>query len=83
MSQTTAKYWRLIPQRYRGEASQSLRTGKIFFPPRMVEPENGNRRFKTVKLAYEGTILTWTVIRVAPMGFERQSPYAIECYRTR
>ena len=77
MSQTTAKYWREIPQRYRGEASQSLRTGKIFFPPRLVEPGNGNRRFKPVKLSYTGEILTYTVIRVPPTGFEAQSPYAL------
>ena len=77
MSQTTAKYWREIPQRYRGEAAKSLRTGKIFFPPRLVEPGNGNRRFKPVKLSYTGEILTYTVIRVAPSGFEAQSPYAL------
>jgi len=77
MSLTTAKFWREIPQRYRGEAVQSLRTGKVYFPPRLVEPGNGNRRFKPVKLEYEGEILTYTVIRVAPTGFETQSPYAI------
>jgi uncharacterized OB-fold protein len=77
MSQTTAKYWREIPQRYRGEAAQSLKTGKIYFPPRLVEPGNGNRRFKKVKLSYNGEVLTYTIIRVAPMGFERQSPYAL------
>jgi uncharacterized OB-fold protein len=69
MSQTTAKYWREIPQRYRGEASQSLKTGKVYFPPRLVEPGNGNRRFKPVKLSYNGEVLTYTIIRVAPMGF--------------
>lgn len=77
MSQTTAKYWREIPQRYRGEAVKSAKTGKVYFPPRLVEPGNGNRKFKPVKLTYDGTVLTWTVIRVAPMGFERQSPYAL------
>ncbi|MBU0691855.1 Zn-ribbon domain-containing OB-fold protein [bacterium] len=77
MSQTTAKYWREIPQRYRGEAVKSEKTGKVYFPPRLVEPGNGNRKFKPVKLTYTGKILTWTVIRVAPMGFERQSPYAL------
>ena len=77
MAQITARYWREIPRRYRGEAAKSLRTGKVFFPPRLVEPGNGNRRFKPVKLSYDGTVLTYTVIRVAPIGFETQSPFAI------
>ena len=29
------------------------------------------------KLAYDGTLLTYTVIRVAPRGFEKLSPYAL------
>jgi len=77
MSQITARYWREIPRRYRGEAAKSLKTGKVFFPPRLVEPGNGNRKFKPVKLSYHGEVLTYTVIRVAPTGFETQSPFAI------
>jgi uncharacterized OB-fold protein len=77
MSGITARYWREMPQRYRGEAGKSLSTGKVFFPPRLVEPGNGNRRFKPVKLEYTGELLTFTIIRVAPSGFEKQSPYAI------
>lgn len=77
MAQITARYWREIPQRYRGEAAKSSRTGKVFYPPRLVEPGNNNRRFKPVKLVYEGEVVTYTVIRVAPTGFETQSPYAI------
>jgi uncharacterized OB-fold protein len=77
MSGITARYWREMPQRYRGEAGKSAKTGKVFFPPRLVEPGNGNRKFKPVKLEYCGELLTFTVIRVAPMGFEKQSPYAL------
>ena len=77
MSGITARYWREMPQRYRGEAAKSAKTGKVFFPPRLVEPGNGNRKFKPVKLEYEGELLTYTVIRVAPSGFEKLSPYAL------
>ncbi|MBU0509392.1 Zn-ribbon domain-containing OB-fold protein [bacterium] len=77
MSQITARYWREIPRRYRGEAAKSAKTGKVFFPPRLVEPGNGNRRFKPVKLEYGGEVLSYTIIRVAPSGFEKQSPYAL------
>lgn len=77
MSGITARYWREIPQRYRGEAAKSAKTGKVYFPPRLVEPGNGNRKFKPVKLDYTGELLTYTIIRVAPSGFEKQSPYAL------
>lgn len=77
MAGITARYWRECPQRYRGEAAKSAKTGKVYFPPRLVEPGNGNRKFKPTKLNYTGEVLTYTVIRVAPMGFEKQSPYAL------
>ena len=77
MSGITARFWREAPQRYRGEAAKSKVTGKTFFPPRLVEPGNGNREFVPTKLNYEGTLLTYTIIRVAPRGFERNSPYAL------
>jgi uncharacterized protein len=77
MAGITARYWREIPQRYRGEAAKSVKTGRVFFPPRLVEPGNGNRKFKPLNLAFGGELLTYTVIRVAPQGFETQSPYAL------
>jgi uncharacterized protein len=77
MFRSTARYWREIPERYRGEAGKSTKTGKVFFPARLVEPGNGNRKFKPVRLEYTGEILTFTVIRVAPMGFEKIGPYAL------
>jgi uncharacterized OB-fold protein len=77
MSGITARFWREAPQRYRGEAGKSKVTGKTYFPPRLVEPGNGNREFTPTKLNYEGKLLTYTIIRVAPRGFERNSPYAL------
>jgi hypothetical protein len=77
MSGITARYWREAPQRYRGEAAKSKVTGKVYFPPRLVEPGNSNREFVPTKLNYDGTLLTFTVIRVAPRGFEKMSPYAL------
>lgn len=77
MSQITARYWREIPQRYRGEAAKSTKTGKVFFPPRLVEPKNGNRSFEPTKLGYEGKLVTYTIIRIAPAGFEDQGAYAL------
>lgn len=72
-----ARYWREMPQRYRLEAGKCKRCGKVCFPPRLVCPKCGNRTFDTVRLADEGVLKTYTVIRVAPSQFTGQSPYAV------
>ncbi|MCF8241582.1 MAG: Zn-ribbon domain-containing OB-fold protein [Melioribacteraceae bacterium] len=73
----TARNWREYPQRYRMEAAKCNKCGKIFFPPRLVCNECGNREFEQVKLAGEGKLKTFTVIRVAPSNFIDEQPYAV------
>jgi uncharacterized OB-fold protein len=72
-----ARYWREMPQRYRLEAAKCTGCGKISFPPRLICPKCGNRTFDKTKLADEGVVKTYTVIRVAPSQFSGQSPYAV------
>jgi len=74
---TPSRYWREIPQRYRYEAGRCKACKFICFPPRLVCPRCGAREFETTKLAGTGTVLTYTIIRVAPEGFEDQVPYAV------
>jgi len=71
------RYTREIPQRYRLEAGKCKSCNYIAFPPRLICPECKSREFETIKLSEEGTILTYTVIHVAPANFELESPYAI------
>ena len=73
----TGRNWREYPQRYRTEAAKCTKCGKINFPPRLICPECGHREFEKVVLADEGVISTYTVIRVAPSGFEDEVPYAV------
>jgi uncharacterized OB-fold protein len=74
---SSPKYWREIPQRYRLEAGRCVGCGKTYFPPRLVCADCSGREFETVKLADEGSIFTYTVIRVAPSQFVDQAPYAV------
>ncbi len=74
---TSANYWRQIPQRYRLEAGKCKGCGKLHFPPRLVCDACGSRDFETVKLSREGTLVTYTIIRVPPGGFSDQAPYAV------
>ncbi len=72
-----SKYWREIPQRYRLEAGKCAKCGYVAFPPRLVCPQCGNRKFEKTELADSGKLLTFTIIRVPPHQFEDQAPYAV------
>ncbi|KPJ54230.1 transcriptional regulator [candidate division TA06 bacterium DG_24] len=74
---SSPRYWREIPQRYRLEAGKCTDCGNIHFPPRLVCSACSGRQFETVKLSDEGTVFTYTIIRVAPSQFVDQAPYAV------
>jgi uncharacterized OB-fold protein len=59
------------------EASKCKGCGAIWFPPRLVCAECGKREFEAHKLAGEGKVQTFTVIRVAPTEFCDEAPYAV------
>jgi len=73
----SARYWRETPQRYRYEAARCTECGRVFFPPRTVCSGCRGRGFEKTTLSGEGTIETFTIIRVAPSGFTDQTPYAV------
>lgn len=72
-----ARAWREFPQRYRLEAARCTKTGKIYYPPRLVCPDGQCREFETVVLPREGKVVSFTVVRVPPAGFTEQSPLPI------
>ena len=72
-----ARHWREIPRRYRLEAGKCTKCGKVFFPARLVCDECKSRDFEMVNLPEEGEIMTYTVIRTPPSGFDDEAPYAI------
>jgi uncharacterized OB-fold protein len=74
---SSARYWREIPQRYRFESGKCKSCGKVFFPPRLVCDQCGSREFETIRAKDEGTLLSYTVIRVPPSEFSDQAPYAV------
>ncbi len=71
------RYHREKPQRYRLEAGKCKGCGKVSFPPRLICPKCKSKEFETIKLSDEGTIKTFTVIRVASDTFSLQTPYAV------
>ncbi len=77
MSQFSSRVWREHPQRYRLEASKFKKSGKTYFPPRIVDPETGDTAQETVRLPETGKIVTFTVIRIAPQMWGDTSPYGL------
>ena len=73
----SARYWRETPQRYRYEAARCTGCGRVFFPPRRACSRCRGRVFEKTTLSREGTLETFTVIRVAPSGFLDEAPYAV------
>ena len=55
--------------------------GALAIPPRMLCPECGARRWEPVPLSGEGTIASYTIIRIAPRGHADEAPYAIAAVR--
>lgn len=74
---TPSRYWREIPQRYRYEANQCPKCHLKFFPPRLICPECGNRELEGSKIAEQGKLITYTIIRVPPHQYADQAPYAV------
>ncbi|MCX6173364.1 MAG: Zn-ribbon domain-containing OB-fold protein [Ignavibacteriales bacterium] len=71
------RYHREVPQRYRLEAGKCKQCGHISFPPRLVCPKCKSKTFETVNLSREGKILTFTIIRVGPDKFSKETPYVV------
>jgi uncharacterized OB-fold protein len=77
MTQFSSRGWREYPQRYRLEAVKFKKSGITYFPPRQVDPTNGDTEFEQVVLPDTGKVVTYTVIRVAPAQWGDLSPYAL------
>jgi uncharacterized OB-fold protein len=51
--------------------------GELAVPPKEFCPSCSERRWEPVPLSGEGTIASYTIIRVAPRGHAAEVPYAI------
>ena len=71
------RYHREKPQRYRLEAGKCKGCGNVSFPPRLICPKCKSKEFEKVNLSDEGTLKTFTIIRVASDTFSLQAPFAV------
>ena len=85
MTESTVTLGRFFEQVRDGEltAIRCGTCGALAIPPKQLCPECGARRWEPVPLSGEGTIASYTVIRVAPRGHADEAPYAIAAVRLR
>lgn len=76
------RYWREVPSRYRLEAVRCRGCGKVSFPARRICPKCRGEDFEAIALSRRGTVVTSTVIHVAPEEFLNEAPYAVALVET-
>jgi uncharacterized protein len=76
------RYWREIPARYRLEAGRCRGCGKVVYPARRICPKCRGTEFEPLRLSRRGTVVTSTVIHVAPDAFRMEAPYAMAVVET-
>jgi hypothetical protein len=71
-------FWRIKKSKYNMLGSRCATCGAVFFPPRSLCP-SCRRKGKIEDFTFTGCgrILTHTIIRNAPDGFEYNTPYAV------
>ena len=71
-------FWRLRKAKYRLIGTKCGKCGSTFFPPRNLCPEcRRSGEIEPFQFSGNGTIVSYTIIRTPPEGFERQAPYAV------
>jgi uncharacterized OB-fold protein len=71
-------YWRLQRQKYNLLGTRCNTCKKVYFPPKDFCPECRRKgRIEKFRFSGRGKIISYTIIRVPPDGFERFTPYAV------
>ncbi len=76
------RYWREIPSRFRLEAAKCGGCGKVSYPARRVCPQCRGANLETIRLSRTATVVTSTVVHVAPAEFAMEAPYAVAVVET-
>lgn len=76
------RYTREIPSRYRLEAGRCTSCRRVAYPARRICPHCRGREIEVVALSRRGTVVTSTVIHVAPQDLQMEAPYAMAIIET-
>jgi len=76
------RYWREVPTRFRLEAARCKACGAITYPVRQVCSSCRAKELEPAHLSRRGTVVTSTVVHVAPSDFIMEAPYAMAVVET-
>ena len=71
------RYWRETPYRYMLVGGKCNNCGKMYYPIKKVCRVCGSRDFEETKLSDKGKLVSFTVIRSPPSGYEEYVPYVV------
>lgn len=75
-------YWRLKKSRYNLVGSRCASCKRLFYPQRSVCPDCRRKgRLEDFQFSGSGKIISYTIIRSAPNGFEKYAPYPVAIIR--
>jgi uncharacterized OB-fold protein len=71
-------FWRLKDSKYRLIGSKCTTCNDVFFPKKSLCPKCRRRgKIEDMRFSGNGKIVSYTVIRIPPEGFEKYAPYAV------
>jgi len=71
-------FWRLKKAKYGLVGSKCVNCNSMYFPPRPLCSECRSKgKIEDYQFSGEGEIVSFTIIRVPPEGFETYTPYAV------
>jgi len=71
-------FWRRIKHRYQLVGVKCKTCGGVFYPPKPICPHcRREGELEEVKLRPTGKIVTFSIVRAPPKGFEKEAPYPI------
>jgi len=78
MRSSVPLFWRLRKARYSLVGTKCHTCNTIYFPPKNFCPKCRRKgEIKEYQLSGRGKILSYTIVRVPPEGFEAYTPYAV------
>jgi len=78
---SAVRYWREARFRGRLVGVKCRGCGKVFYPPRKVCRICRSKDLSEEKLPERGKIISFTIIRTSPKGYERFQPYTVGLIR--
>jgi len=72
-----SRYWRHFKEKYRLIGGKCKNCGHVHFPKRPVCPECGGKDIEDFQFSEKGKVVSWTIVRNPPSGYEYYKPYPI------